>query len=113
MEKFDLFCIIYLALDADFDETHDKELGNYLMDADPFLFKEKTSAVKDVYEVFSSFIGDREVTTDNSFDLAKGYIKSLNIPAAEKSFSGLEREQWLEGVDQYLKEKCFLQLKSY
>ena len=105
MEKYDLFCLIFLALDSDWDETHDEELGRYLSDANPFLFAERTSAVQDVYEDFCSYIGDRTITIDNSFDLAEGYIKNLNIPAVEKSFSELERRQWIEGVDQYLKEK--------
>ena len=46
------FCMIFLALDADWDETHDEELGKYLSDANPFLFdffqKEKYNAFKRV-----------------------------------------------------------------
>ena len=36
MTRYDLFCMIFLALDADWDETHDEELGKYLSDANPF-----------------------------------------------------------------------------
>ncbi len=102
MNKFELFSLIYLALDADWDETHDEELGQYLSDANPFLFSENVSAVQDVFIKFGEFIGDRQISKENSFALATDYIKQLDIPAVTKSFSGLGKEQWDAGVDEYL-----------
>lgn len=36
MNKFELFCLIYFALDSEWDKTQNEELGNYLSDANPF-----------------------------------------------------------------------------
>lgn len=102
MSKFELFCLIFMALDADWDESHNEELGRYLSDANPFLFAENVSAVQDVFIKFSSFIGDREITKTNSFSIAKEYIDYLNIPAVKESFSTLEPEQWNEALEEYL-----------
>ena len=38
MNKFELFCLIFFALDNEWDKTQNEELGNYLSDANPFLF---------------------------------------------------------------------------
>ena len=54
MTRHDLFCMIFLALDADWDETHDEELGKYLSDANPFLFAGEDSAISDIYTEFVS-----------------------------------------------------------
>ena len=102
MSKYELFCLIFMALDADWDESHDEELGRYLSDANPFLFVENVSAVQDVFLKFSKYIGNREITKDNSFSIAKEYIDYLNIPAVSKSFSTLEYDQWNDAVEEYL-----------
>lgn len=102
MNSFELFSLIFLALDADWDETHDEELGRYLSDANPFLFAENVSAVQSVYIKFVSFLGDRVITKENSFKVAMDYIHMLDIPAVTKSFSELNETQWLDAVDEYL-----------
>ncbi len=102
MDKFELFCLIFLALDADWDETHNEELGKYLSDANPFLFMENVSAVQSVFMKFDALVGDREITIDNSYDIATEYIKWLGIPAVTQSFSELERNQWNEAAKDYL-----------
>ena len=102
MSKYELFCLIFMALDADWDESHNVELGRYLSDANPFLFAENVSAVQDVFIKFSSFVGDREITKANSFSIAEEYIDSLNIPAVSESFSTLESKQWNDALEEYL-----------
>ena len=105
MDKYDLFCLIFLALDADWEETHDEELGKYLSDANPFLFTEKTSAIQDVYKDYCHFLGNSVVTTENSFELATAYISQLNNPAVTKSFSDIDKEQWNEAAEQFLQKQ--------
>ena len=102
MSKFELFCLIFLALDADWDNTHDEELGKYLSDANPFLFAENTSAVQSVYEKFADYLRDKVITKDNSFALALDYVQSLDAPAVATSFLRLTEEQWLNAVKDYL-----------
>lgn len=102
MNKFELFTLIFLALDDDWDETKNKDLGQFLSSANPFLFKEITSAVPAVYVDFCNFIGDTKIATQNSFELAHEYIHHVNIPAVEQSFSTLTREEWITAVGEYL-----------
>ena len=66
MSKYDLFCLNFMALYADWDETHNEELGRYLICAKPSLFAEKVSAVHDVFIKFSNFVGDQEITKADS-----------------------------------------------
>ncbi len=105
MTRYDLFCMIFLALDADWDETHDEELGKYLSDANPFLFAGESSAVEDVYNAFCKVITNEDVKKEQSFKLAKKYVKSLNIKAVIDSFDLLKEEQWEDALGSYLEEK--------
>ena len=80
MNKFELFCLIYLALDA----------GGTV------------SAVRNVFEDFCSFVGDTVITVENSFHIARDYIHHINIEAVSRSFSTLEKDQWTDAVTEYL-----------
>lgn len=102
MNTFELFSMIFFALDADWDDTHDEELGQFLSSINPFLFKDITSAVPSYYSEFEQIIGDREITLDNSFDLAKEYIDAINIPSVVESFNALKRDQWNDACKDYL-----------
>ena len=52
MSKYELFCMIFYVLDAEWDETKNKHLGTFLSAANPFLFKGTGSAVPAIYEHF-------------------------------------------------------------
>jgi len=54
MTHFELFCMIYYALEADWEESHNKEPGYFLSGANPFLFKDEGSADPEVYTEFST-----------------------------------------------------------
>lgn len=45
MNKFELFCMIFYVLDAEWDESKDPILGEFLSSANPFLFEGLSSAV--------------------------------------------------------------------
>lgn len=102
MSKFELFCMIFLALDSDWDETHNQELGQFLSSANPFLFEGETSAVTSVYTDFLQFVQHKPVTINDSFETAKEYILHINIPAVTESFSLLDKDQWDEALKEYL-----------
>ncbi len=105
MTRYDLFCMIFLALDADWDETHDEELGKYLSDANPFLFTGEDSAVSDVYTEFCRIIKTENIVKEKSFDLAKEYVNHLGNRAVTESFDLLEEDQWKDALNTYLDEK--------
>ena len=105
MTRHDLFCMIFLALDADWNETRDEELGKYLSDANPFLFAGEDSAISDIYTEFCSIIKDESIVKEKSFDLAKKYVNHLNNRAVTESFYLLEEDQWKDALNTYLDEK--------
>ena len=102
MNKYELFSMIFIALDADWDDTHNEELGQFLSSINPFLFKEITSAVPSYYAEFEQIIGNKEITIDNSFELAKKYINSINVPSVVESFNTLKEDQWADACKAYL-----------
>ena len=104
MNKFELFTMIFMALDADWDDTHDEELGQFLSGMNPYLFKEVTSAVPSVFMDFEDVIGNQEITIENSFELAQKYIATVDVNAVQDSFNLLEKEQWMNVCREYLSE---------
>lgn len=105
MTRHDLFCMIFLALDADWNETRDEELGKYLSDANPFLFAGEDSAISDIYTEFCSIIKDESIVKEKSFGLVKKYVNHLNNRAITESFYLLEEDQWKDALNTYLDEK--------
>ena len=102
MTRYDLFCMIFFALDADWDETHDEELGKYLSDANPFLFEGEGSAISEVYNEFCRIIKTENIVKEKSFDLAKEYVNRLNNRAVTESFDLLKEDQWKDALNAYL-----------
>ena len=105
MNKFELFCMIYLALDADWEETGNEELREFLSDMDPFLFKEITSADPATYASFEKHISEENISLDKSFEIAKEYLRWVGVPSAIESFELLEEEQWVNATKHYLQEQ--------
>ena len=104
MTKYELFCMIFLAFDADWDDTQNEELREYLSDANPFLFKGENSADPAVYSDFCKFIDGYDLTEENSYDVAKKYVISLENDTLTESFNTLEKEQWFDVMPEVLKE---------
>lgn len=101
MTKFELYCLIYYALDSIWDDTKDIELGQFLSSANPFLFNEKGSADEDIYNQFKNTISN-SVSIDNSYLLAKEYVKSLGINNVYTSFENITNDKWIECAKNYL-----------
>ena len=76
MNKFELFCMIFFALDADWDETKDSTIGEYLSSANPFLFEDIGSADSSVYSDFCNCISE-PILIESSYSEAVKYLKSL------------------------------------
>ena len=102
MNSFELFCLIFYALDAAWDAESDPVLGTWLSDANPFLFSDCDSAVSNCFADFEEWLGKREITVENSFSLAQEYVMRLRLPAAETVFSNLSSERWVSAAVKYL-----------
>ena len=97
MNKFELFCMIYYVLDAEWDENKNPTLGEFLSSANPFLFDSLGSAVPEIYDNFASFITE-PVTVENSYDKALSYIYFLKNDIITKAFKSISREEWIEST---------------
>ena len=74
MSKYELFCMIFYVLDAEWDETKNKHLGTFLSVANPFLFKE----------------------------FALHYINSLHDHGLSRAFNRINKAEWTDCVKEYL-----------
>ena len=106
MTQFELFCMIFFALDSAWDETHDENLGQFLSEANPFLWKDITSADPALFIEFCEQIPQANIPIEDSYRIASEYVHSLPgqyelYEAVPKAFT-VTPEQWLEGVKEYL-----------
>ena len=105
MTRFELFCLVFYALDAAWDDSHSKQLGQYLSDANPFLWGGQSSANPAVYDEFCKSVAQEIISVEDSYDVACGYINTLSgnyVKAVLKAFSTVTKEKWLDGAKKYL-----------
>ena len=105
MNKFELFTIVFYWLDAYYDDSTDDRLINQLSDMNPFIWKDIGSADPAVYIEFCEFVGDREITIENSLDIAKEYVESIDYADMTAAFDDLSDEdikRWMAGCEEYL-----------
>ena len=101
MSKYELFCMIFYVLDAEWDETKNKHLGTFLSAANPFLFKGTGSANPAIYEHFCKIISN-PITIENSYEFALHYINSLHDHGLSKAFNRINKAEWTDCVKEYL-----------
>ena len=106
MSGFDLFILIFYALDHYWDKHGGAELGNFLSGMNPFLFLGEGSAVPDVYDKYEKFLSGRDVTLENSYQIACEYIGYLGEEYISDAFSWVEKDKWNEKCKKYLSEKA-------
>ena len=101
MNKFELFSMVFYVLDAEWDESKNPTLGEFLSSANPFLFDSLSSAVPEIYDNFVSYITE-PVTVENSYDKALNYVNSLHNDVITKAFKSISKEEWIESTLDYL-----------
>lgn len=101
MNKFELFCMIFYVLDAEWDETKDMQLGEYLSAANPFLFDDIGSADPTVYADFCATVTE-PIRIEDSYDIACNYVNKNDNAVVRTAFSSIEKKDWLEFVQDYL-----------
>lgn len=101
MNQFELYCMVFFVLDAEWDETHSAELGEFLSNANPFLFDDIGSAVPEIYQDFCKIItGDTPL--EKSYEAAFTYVQSLRSSCISAAFEKLDHSVWDEAVRDYL-----------
>lgn len=102
MTKFELFVMIYYALDAYYEENVSEEINNFLSDMCPFTFADEGSADPAVYDEFCDFIKVDKVEIEDSFEMACKYIKWINQPYVTIAFEWVTKEDWDKKSRQYI-----------
>ena len=104
MNKFELFTLIYFVLDAYYEDevkTNDN-LSIILGDMNPFVWADCGSADPAMYNAYCRFLGDREITLENSLELAKEYIKTIDFVDVTEAFKDMTDGEWIPACKEYL-----------
>ena len=101
MNKFELFTMIFYALDAQWNKNKRRDLGDFLSSMNPFWWGDIGSADPAIYADFCSLISE-PVTRENSFDLAGRWIDCVGEAFVKAAFSTISRDVWNECLDEYL-----------
>ena len=68
----------------------------------PFIWDDIGSADPAVYDEYCSFIGDAEITVENSIDFAREYMKSIKYADLTAAFNNIDINKWMDGCKRYL-----------
>lgn len=101
MTKKLVFIAMYRALDCLFDETQREDLGNYLSEANPYLFTDRKSADPAVFAGFSSCFDsiytNDAITVEESYTLVRKYLCSEHLSYYGEFapiFDDISLEEW-------------------
>ncbi len=103
MTKKLLFIAMYRALDCLYDETQREDLGNYLSEANPYLFTDRKSADPAVFDAFSHYFdnlyANDDVTVEEGYSFIRKYLNSENLSYYGNFtpiFDDISLEEWTE-----------------
>lgn len=101
MNKFELFTMIYYALNHYWKENKSEELTSFLSDMNPFLFDDIGSAIPSVYDEYCLLVNE-DIAIENSFNIAGEYIKSLGLQAVTDAFRWVQEDDWKAQCVKYM-----------
>ena len=101
MKRYELFAMIFYALDAYYEEDVPEEINNFLSDMCPFTFADEGSADPVIYKDYCEFMGNKEILLENSFSLAKEYVFQIKDLDLKEAFSDLTEEFWIQGCKEF------------
>ena len=104
MNKFELFTLIYFVLEAYYeDEVEENEkLNIVLSDMNPFVWEDCISSDPAMYAEYLDFIGDRQISIENSLSIAKDYVKTIEFYDVTEAFAEMTEDEWIPVCKEYL-----------
>lgn len=102
MNNFEHFCLIFFALDTQWENNPNDALGNFLSDANPFLFADIDSADSACYDDYCKFVNKSFIELSDSYKIAKAYIENLDISDIAEAFMKTDEAQWFAAAKKYL-----------
>ncbi len=108
MSVFDVFVLMFDALDVMYDDDPNQILGNYLSGLNPFLFKGEGSAVPWEYEEFKEaflgVFGKKQPSAEETYVFCKNYLKLKAPKEVNVAFDKVDKEDWMYSVEHYYDE---------
>ena len=105
MNEFELFTLIFFVLDAYYDpDTCDSMINTFVSGLCPFTFEDIGSADPAEYDDYREFLNGREISIDNSFEIAKEYINQIEFVDVREAFEAMTEDEWKKGAKKYLSE---------
>ena len=101
MNKYELYCMVFYVLDAEWDENKNPQLGEFLSGANPLLFDDIGSADPTIYEKFCEIVNGN-ITVENSYGIASKQISELGNEVVSSAFSTINENEWVECVKDFL-----------
>ncbi len=103
MTNFELFTLIFHALNQEWEECKDKTLGDFLSEINPYLWKAEMSADPAYFEEFKTFMNGKSISSDYGFKYAKEYLKTITYyPNLDKYLADYDEDSWINGAKQLL-----------
>lgn len=96
--------MVFYAIEAEWEDTHDERLCVFLSDADPFLFEECSSADPSVFKEFCDIITEEEIAVEDSYASALRYLGTIKTECLEEAFKRTDAVEWAACVEEYLSE---------
>lgn len=105
MSVYDMFIMMYYALDAEYEEHPSETLELFLSDANPFIFKGEGSADPSVYARFKEAYKKYGSDDYEGFSFVFEFIQNECPEAVRKAFAGLNKSEWVEAAARFKKNK--------
>ena len=101
MNTYDMFIMMFYALDSRYDEDSPEEFANFLSSANPFLFADEGSAVPYVYSEFKEAYQKYGKNASDEYSFVSLFIDTECDLVIKKAFSEISREEWDEALEIY------------
>lgn len=105
MNEFELFTMIYFALDAYYEkDIDDPFINTVLSDMNPFVWADIGSADPAMYSEYLDFLGGRAITLENSLNIARDYVKTIDFADVTAALDEMAEDEWMDYCKKYLSE---------
>ena len=105
MNEFELFTMIYFALDAYYEQDiEDSSINTVLNDMNPFVWSDESSADPAMYRAFLHYLNGREIQLENSLSIAMDYLKTIKYADVTAALQDMGEDTWIEYCKKYLSE---------
>ncbi|MBQ6895319.1 MAG: hypothetical protein IJN40_07485 [Clostridia bacterium] len=103
MLVYDVFVLMFDALDVMYDEAPNEILGNYLSGLNPFWFNDEGSADPAEYEefkeVFLKQFSNKEPSPEETYIFCKDYLKLKAPKEVNVAFSKINKDDWIYSAE--------------